>query len=45
VIREAMMTGKYRIKYRGTSKKTLGYKSKGNYCLAEYADTFAIYYK
>ena len=45
VIREAMMTGKYRIKYRGTSKKTLGYKRMQNYCLAEYADTFAIYYK
>jgi len=45
VIRELMMTGRYRIKYRGTSKKAVGYKRKQNYCLAEYADTFAIYLK
>ena len=45
VIRELMMTGRYRIKYRGCSKKAVGYKRKQNYCLAEYADTFAIYLK
>ena len=45
VIRELMMTGRYRIKYRGTSKRAVGYKRKQNYCLAEYADTFAIYLK
>ena len=45
VINEMMMTGKYRIKYRGCSKKAVGYKRKQNYCLAEYADTFAIYLK
>ena len=45
VIKEMMMTGKYRIKYRGVSKKSVGYKRKQNYCLAEYADTFAIYNK
>jgi len=45
VIKEMMMTGKYRIKYRGCSKKAVGYKRKQNYCLAEYADTFAIYLK
>jgi len=45
VIKEMMMTGKYRIKYRGVSKKAVGYKRKQNYCLAEYADTFAIYLK
>ena len=45
VVRAMMITGKYRIKYRGTSKKTLGYKRAQNYCLAEYADTFAIYPK
>ena len=45
VVREMMMTGKYRIKYRGTSKKTYNYKRNPSYCLAEYADTFAIYFK
>ena len=45
VIKELMMTGRYRIKYRGTSKKAVGYKRKPNYCLAEYADVFAIYNK
>ena len=45
VIRELMMTGRYRIKYRGTSKRAVGYKRKQNYCLCEYADTFAIYLK
>ena len=45
VIKELMMTGRYRIKYRGTSKRAVGYKRKQNYCLCEYADTFAIYLK
>ena len=45
VIKELMMTGRYRVKYRGTSKRAVGYKRKQNYCLAEYADTFAIYLK
>ena len=45
VIKELMMTGRYRIKYRGTSKKAVGYKRKPNYCLAEYADVFTIYNK
>jgi len=45
VIREAMMTGKYRIKYRGCSKDAYGYRRPQNYIHAEYADTFAIYYK
>ena len=45
VIKEMMMTGRYRIKYRGCSKRAVGYKRKQNYCLAEYADTFAIYLK
>ena len=45
VIREMMMTGNYRIKYRGTSKPQYGYQRKQGYCLAEYADTFAIYPK
>jgi hypothetical protein len=45
VIREMMMTGKYRIKYRGGSKPQYGYERDQSYCLAEYADTFAIYPK
>ena len=45
VIRNMMMTGNYRIKYRGTSKPQYGYVRKQGYCLGEYADTFAIYPK
>ena len=45
VIREMMMTGNYRIKYRGGSKPQYGYDRAQGYCLAEYADTFAIYPK
>ena len=45
VVRAMMITGKYRIKYRGCSKPQYGYDRKQNYCLAEYADTFAIYLK
>ena len=45
VIREMMMTGNYRIKYRGCSKTQYGYRRAQGYCLAEYADTFAIYPK
>ena len=45
MVRGYMATGNYRIKYRGSSKPQYGYKRKGNYCLAEYADTFAIYPK
>jgi len=45
VVWAIMVTGKYRIKYRGNSKPQYNYKRKQNYCLAEYADTFAIYPK
>ena len=45
VIRNMMKTGNFRIKYRGTSKPQYGYQRKQGYCLAEYADTFAIYPK
>ena len=45
VIREMMMTGNYRIRYRGTSKPQYGYFRSQYNCLAEYADTFAIYPK
>ena len=45
VIRNMMKTGNYRIKYRGTSKPQYGYERAQGYCLAEYADTFAIYPK
>jgi hypothetical protein len=45
VVRAMMITGNFRIKYRGCSKPQYGYDRKQNYCLAEYADTFAIYPK
>ena len=45
VIRNLMMTGNFRIKYRGCSKEQYGYRRAQGYCLAEYADTFAIYPK
>ena len=45
VIREMMMTGNYRIRYRGCSKPQYGYQRSQYNCLAEYADTFAIYPK
>ena len=41
-IRTLMKTGKVRIKYRGCSKTHYGYRRAQGYCLAEYADTFAI---
>ena len=44
-IRNLMRTGNYRIKYRGCSKPQYGYVRNQGYCLAEYADTFAIYPK
>ena len=44
-IRNMMKTGNFRIKYRGTSKPQYGYRRAQGYCLAEYADTFAIYPK
>ena len=44
-IRNMMKTGNFRIKYRGCSKTHYGYKRAQGYCLAEYADTFAIYPK
>ena len=44
-IRNMMKTGNFRIKYRGTSKPQYGYKRSQYGCLAEYADTFAIYPK
>ena len=45
VIRNLMRTGNFRIKYRGCSKTHYGYRRAQGYCLAEYADTFAIYPK
>ena len=44
-IRNLMRTGNYRIKYRGCGKPQYGYRRAQGYCLAEYADTFAIYPK
>ena len=44
-IRNMMKTGNFRIKYRGCSKPQYGYERAQGYCLAEYADTFAIYPK
>jgi len=44
-IRNMMKTGNFRIKYRGCSKEQYGYERAQGYCLAEYADTFAIYPK
>ena len=44
-IRNMMKTGNYRIKYRGCSKEQYGYERAQGHCLAEYADTFAIYPK
>ena len=45
VVRAMMITGNFRIKYRGCSKTHYGYNRAQGYCLAEYADTFAIYPK
>ena len=45
VVRAMMITGNFRIKYRGCSKTHYGYERAQGYCLAEYADTFAIYNK
>ena len=45
VIREMMMTGNYRIRYRGGSKPQYGYVRSQYNTIAEYADTFAIYPK
>jgi hypothetical protein len=45
VIREMMMTGNYRIRYRGGSKPQYGYVRNPFNTIAEYADTFAIYPK
>ena len=45
VVRAMMITGNFRIKYRGCSKTQYGYRRAQGYCLAEYADTFAIYPK
>ena len=44
-IRTLMRTGKFRIRYRGCSKPQYGYVRSQYNCLAEYADTFAIYPK
>ena len=44
-IRTLMRTGKFRIRYRGCSKPQYGYERSPYNCLAEYADTFAIYPK
>ena len=43
VIREMMMTGNYRIRYRGGSKPQYGYHRSQYNTLAEYAGTLAIY--
>jgi hypothetical protein len=40
-----MMTGNYRIRYRGGSKPQYGYVRSQYNTIAEYADTFAIYPK
>ena len=45
VIREMMMTGGFRIRYRGGSKPQYGYVRSQYNTIAEYADTFAIYPK
>ena len=45
VIRNIMKTGGFRIRYRGCSKPQYGYVRSQYNCLAEYADTFAIYPK
>ena len=44
-IRNMMMTGNYRIRYRGGSKPQYGFVRSQHNTLAEYADTFAIYPK
>ena len=44
-IRNMMMTGNFRIRYRGGSKPGLGYKRLPKHTICEYADTFAIYPK
>ena len=44
-IRNMMMTGNFRIRYRGGSKAAYGYKRLPNHTICEYADTFAIYPK
>ena len=44
-IRNMMMTGNFRIKYRGGSKPQYGFVRNQHNTLAEYADTFAIYPK
>ena len=40
-----MKTKNFRIRYRGCSKPQYGYVRNQRNCLAEYADTFAIYPK
>jgi hypothetical protein len=45
VVRAMMMTGNFRIKYRGSSKPQYGYVRPQQHTLAEYADTFTIYNK
>ena len=45
VVRAMMITGNFRIKYRGCSKTHYGYNRAQGYCLAEYSDTFTIYPK
>ena len=47
-VRNLMMTRKFSVKYRGTSKfltpgKPFLYRRPQSYCHKEYADTFAIY--
>ena len=44
-IRNMMKTKNFRIRYRGCGKPQYGYVRNQGYCLAEYADTFAIYPK
>ena len=44
-IRNMMMTGNFRIRYRGGSLPGVGYKRPQQHTLCEYADTFAIYPK
>jgi hypothetical protein len=44
-VRVLMITGMFRIKYRGPSKLRVGYKRPQANCHSVYADTFAIYKK
>lgn len=44
-VRALMITGRFSVKYRGSSKPELGYKRPQSNAHSRYADTFAIYNK